>query len=83
MCGMAFPTAEGPLEFPLERFRDREVTRMELRVYFFHRHVRDTVLILEESNLPHPQCPCCDMLVPWKAFNGRHTTTSQCTKGAD
>ena len=28
-----------------------------MRVHFLHQHVRDTVIILEEGNLPHPWCP--------------------------
>ena len=41
------------------------------------------MIILEEGNLPHPRCPRCDMLVPWKALNGWHVTTAQCAKGAE
>ena len=53
-------------------------------VYFFlHRHVSDTMIILEDSNLAHPRCSRCDMLVPWKALNGWHFTTNQCAKGAE
>ena len=47
---------------------------------FMHKHVWDTVVILEEGNLPHPWCPRCDMLVPWKALNGHNLTTDQCVK---
>ena len=54
-----------------------------MRVHFFHWHVHDTVTILEEGNLPHPQFPQCDMLVPWRALNMRHLATSQCYKGAE
>ena len=42
---------------------------------FFHRHIWDTVIILEEGNLPQQRCPRCDMLVPWRAFNGRPLPT--------
>ena len=28
-----------------------------MRVHVLHRHVQDTVVILEEGNLPHPRCP--------------------------
>ena len=51
-----------------------------MRVHFFHRHVRDTVIILEEGNIPQPWCPCCDILVPWRALNGLHITTTQCAE---
>ena len=50
---------------------------------FFNRHVWDIVIILEEGNLPHPSCPRCDMLVPWRALNVRHQATAQCKKGAE
>ena len=54
-----------------------------MRVHFLHRHVRDTVIILKEVNLPHPRCPWCEMLVPWKSLNGQHVTTAQCDKGVE
>ena len=54
-----------------------------MRVHFVHGHVQDTVVILEEGNLPRPRCPRCDMQVPRKALNGRHLGTAQCAKGAE
>ena len=48
-----------------------------------HRHVLDTVVILEEGNLPHPRCPQRDMLVPWRTLNGRHLVIAQCARGAE
>ena len=54
-----------------------------MKVHFWHRHVRDTVVILDEGNLPHPRCPLCVILVPWKALNGTHNRTTQCTWGAE
>ena len=53
-----------------------------MRVHFVHQHVQDTVVMLEEVNLPHPQCPRCDMQVPRKALNGRHLGTAQYAKEA-
>ena len=52
-----------------------------MRVHLLHWHGRYTVIILEDGNLPHPQCPLCNILVPWKALNGRHIATAQCAKG--
>ena len=46
-----------------------------------HQHVHDTVVILEEGNLPNPWCPQCYMLLPCSALNGRHLATAQCTMG--
>ena len=61
----------------------REAISIAMRVHFWHRHVRDTGVILEEVNLPHPRCPQCYMLVPWYSLNRKHVTTSQCLKGAE
>ena len=58
-------------------------TRAAMRVHFLHRHVHDTVVILEEGNLPLPRCPRCDLRVPRRALNGRHLGTNQCRKGAE
>ena len=54
-----------------------------MRVHFMHRHVKDTVIIMEEFNLYHPQCPRCDTLVPWKDLSSRNVTYSQCAKGVE
>ena len=39
------------------------------------------MVILEEGNTPHPQCPRFNMLVPWHALNGRPLATAQCARG--
>ena len=57
-------------------------TRAVMRVHFVHRHVHDTVVILEEGNLPLPRCSRCDLQVSRKALNGRHLETNQCRTGA-
>ena len=54
-----------------------------MQVKFLHRHVLDTVVILDEGNLPHPQCARCGMLVSRKDLNGRHPATSQCARVAE
>ena len=58
-------------------------TRTAMRVHFLHRHVLDTVVILDEGNSPHPRCAKCDMQVPCRALNGRHLGTTKCEKGAE
>ena len=57
--------------------------RTEMREHFVHRHVLDTVVMLEEGNFPHQLCAWCDMQVPWRALNRRHPGTPQCLKGAE
>ena len=54
-----------------------------MQVHFMHRHVHDTVVMLEEVNLPLPWCPQCDLHVSRKALNERHLGTLQCQKGAE
>ena len=54
-----------------------------MRVHFWRRNVRNTVIILEEGNLPHPRCENCDMLVPWRALNGCHKNTAMCKSGVE
>ena len=54
-----------------------------MRVHCVHRHVHDTVVILEEGNLPLPRCPRCDLQVSRRALNGLHLETSQCRTGTE
>ena len=37
----------------------------------------------DEGTPPHPRCAQCNILVPWRALNGRHPATFQCARGAD
>ena len=59
----------------------RVATRTAMQMHFLHRHVLDTVVILEEGNLPRPRCTRCDMMFPRQALNGRHPATAQCARG--
>ena len=54
-----------------------------MRVHFVHRHVLDTLVMLEEGNPPHTRCSRCDMQVPQRALNGLHPGTAQCAKGGE
>ena len=83
MYQMAFPTAGGLRNFPVEGCLGRAETRMAMRVHFIHWYVQDNVVILEEGNLLHPRCTRCDMLVPWRELNRRHLVTNQCARGAE
>ena len=49
-------------------------------VHFFHRNVRDTVIIFEEGK---PTVPRYDIMVPWCALNGRHLVNAQFSKEAE
>ena len=45
---------------------------------FAHRHPRDSIVILEEGNQPHPRRPQCDMFVLHEALNRVHPTSEMC-----
>ena len=83
MYRIAFPTAGGPKNCPVEGCPGRAAKRTEMRVQFLPGHVRDIVVILEEENLSRPWFPRCDMLVPCCSLNKRHTATDQCARGAE
>ena len=70
MYKMNFPARDGRRQCPLEGFPGVSATQAAMRVHFVHRHVHDTVFILEEGNLPLPRCPLCDLQVSRKALNG-------------
>ena len=78
-----FPAKGGPRTFPVEGCPGRVATRTAMQVHFVHRHVLDTVVILEEVNSPHPRFARCNIQVSWRALNGRHPGTAQCLKGAE
>ena len=80
---MSFLTKGGLRTCPVEGCPGTLATRTAMQVHFVHRHVQDTVVMLEEGNFPHPRCARCDMQVPRKALNGRHLGTAQCAKGAE
>ena len=57
MYKMSFPAKDGRRRCPVEGCPGVSATRAAMRVHFVHRHVHDTVVILEEDNLPLPRCP--------------------------
>ena len=61
---MVFPDRGGEWSCPVKGFPGQAAARTAMRVHFLHRHVLDTVIILEEINLPRPWYFQCDMLVP-------------------
>ena len=54
------------------------VTWTAIRVHFWHRNVRDTVVILKEGNFPHSKYPLWDTLMPWYSLNGLNNSRAQC-----
>ena len=83
MYKMDFPEKDGRRQCPVEGCPGVLETRAAMRVHFVHRHVHDTVVILEEGNLPLLRCPRWDLQVSRKALNGRHLGTSQWRTGTE
>ena len=52
---MEFPVRAVPRPCPVEGCSGQASTWTTMSVHFWYRHVRDTVVILEEGNLPHPR----------------------------
>ena len=67
----------------MEGCRGRAGTRTAMRIHFCRRHVRDIVIIFQERNLPHSRFSLCDMLVLWRALNGKHHDTAMCKSEAE
>ena len=80
---MAFLEKGGPHNCPVEGCPGQLATRTAMRVHFLHRHALNTVVIMDEVNLPHPRCARCNMLVPRRALNGRDPATAQCARGVE
>ena len=80
---IAFPEKSGPRTCPVEEYSGLAVIGTAMRMKFWHRNFRDTVVILEEGNLPHPQCPICDMMLPWRSLSRNSQRTAQCSNRAD
>ena len=55
MYCMAFLSKGGPRSCLVEGCPGGAATKTDMRVHFLHRHVLDTVFILEEGNLSHPR----------------------------
>ena len=56
MYKINFLTKEGRRQCPVDGCPGVSETRAAMRVHFLHRNVHDTVVILEEGNLPLPRC---------------------------
>ena len=52
MYWVSFLSGEVPRKFPIKECRGQAATRAALRLNFLHRHIRDTMVILEDDNLP-------------------------------
>ena len=54
---------------PVEGCQGQAENQTGIRVHFVHRHVRETMFIVEEGSLPHPLFTQCNFLAQWEALN--------------
>ena len=80
---MAFPTKSGSRHCPVEGYSGQAAMQTAVRMHFWNWHIRYTVVILEEGNLPHPWCPLYNMMMLWRSLKGSHKNTAQYKKGAE
>ena len=52
---MALTTAVGLCSCPVDGCPEQAAMRMAILVNFLHLHVRETVVILDKGNIPHPR----------------------------
>ena len=62
-CQISFLRAARDTAFPVGGCPGRSMRRSTLRLHFLHRHVRDTVVILEQGSHPLRRCPKCDIFL--------------------
>ena len=69
--------------FPVEGCSVLAVTRTSIRVQLWHQNVWDTVVIMEDGNLPHSKSPLWDMLIPCQSLDGLKNSTAQFNKESE
>ena len=79
---VSFPYMEGSMEWFGKWFKGLETSHTNLRINSVHCHVWNIIVIMKEDNLPQPQCPGCNIVLPWLTLNKRHPNTALCTGGA-
>ena len=80
---VSLPRAARSIGCPVGSCEGRATTRTNLQIHFVYRHVRDTVVIMEEVNHPYPCCPACEIFVSWATLNRRHPATALCARGSE
>ena len=57
--------AAGYVGCPVDGCERRARTHTNLQINFVHRHVQETIVILEEGNRPLPRLSSSNMFLPW------------------
>ena len=54
-----------------------------LQIHYVSLHVQETVVMMEESNLPQRRCLVWNIIVLWELLNHCHSNTALCTRGEE
>ena len=80
---VSFSKAAWFIGSPVESWTGRRNNLTYLHIHFVHRHVQDTILILEEYNLPQHHFLVWNMIVPWEPLKRLQYTTSLWVRGEE
>eukprot|EP00978_Attheya_sp_CCMP212_P005927 scaffold13219_cov61-Attheya_sp.AAC.3 len=80
---VSFPKTVSLINCPIKGCPGKATSRAYLHTHFMHRHVKDTLIILDEGTFPHPRCDHCGMFVPRPAVYTSHPNTAMCKDEAD
>ena len=72
------------LECPVEVYPGRATGHTNIQLHFMHRHVEDTIAVLNEGPGPHPRCKQqCDMFIPQDLITAGHLSAAMCKRRAE
>ena len=80
---VSFPKTLNAIQCLVEGGRGQAMSWTNIWVHFVHRHVQDTLVILEEGNQCHLQCSKFNIFLSCRALNVRHPTTEICRRGEE
>ena len=80
---MSFPPILARLRWPTEGCWGTASSGTNLWAPFSNQRPWDSIVILEESNKPHPWCPQCDIFVPEEKLNKAHPASAMCQRGVE
>ena len=69
---ISFLVALMHLIFPVEGCQGGETIWINLQVHFTHRHMQESIVIMEEIHHPYSRCSKCYIFISKQALNGRH-----------
>ena len=60
----------------------RETIHTNLQLHYIHRHLEDTIVVLNKGPFPHSLCNQCNILLTQKIMLARHLGTKILKRGS-